>query len=97
MNQNLLRRSDKLMLTRDDLLFIINNIIVNERGVALNEEQLLTASNLDSFSYAVFWLTLADEGINMQDKWIDSIDYSTLRVRDVIDKIFESKKNNGTY
>jgi len=85
------------MLTRDDLLFIINNIIVNERGVALNEEQLLTASNLDSFSYAVFWLTLADEGINMQDKWIDSIDYSTLRVRDVIDKIFESKKNNGTY
>jgi hypothetical protein len=82
------------MQTRDELLLTINAVIATERGNELREDQLLTESNLDSFSYAVFWLTIADKGINMEDEWIDSIDYENLTVAMIIDKILEN--NNGT-
>lgn len=79
----------KSMPERNTLLETINGIIEAERGIALHEEQLLTDSNMDSFSYAVFWLTLSDHGISLSDEWIDTLDYDVLKVSNIIDKILE--------
>lgn len=79
----------KLMLERNALLETINSIIEAERGGILTEEQLLIESGMDSFSYAVFWLTLSDHGISLSDTWIDTLNYDILKVSDIIDKILE--------
>lgn len=76
-----------LIRERDELLDTINGIIEAERGCALSEESLLTDSGMDSFSYAVFWLTLSEFGIDLSDEWIDTLDYKSLKVSDIIDKI----------
>lgn len=78
------------------ILFIINEIIEAERGNALTEDQLLIESEMDSFSYAVFWLTLADNGIDLKDEWIDTLNYEILTIQMIIDKIQEDT-GNGTH
>lgn len=77
------------MSESEKILSIINEIIEAERGNKLSPEQLLTESEMDSFSYAVFWLTLADNGIDLKDEWIDTLNYETLTVQMIIDKIQE--------
>ncbi|MDD2267471.1 hypothetical protein [Sulfuricurvum sp.] len=77
------------MPERDAYLKSINDIIEAERGSTLHEDQLLIESGMDSFSYAVFWLSLSDMGMNLNDEWIDTLDYETLTVSIIIDKIME--------
>ena len=79
---------------RKEILDIINAILEAERAAQLREDQLLIESDMDSFSYAVFWLTLAEHGFDMSDTWIDTLDYKTLTVAMIIDKIEEHQ--NGT-
>jgi hypothetical protein len=79
-----------------EILTIINEIIEAERGNILSPGQLLTESDMDSFSYAVFWLTLADNGIDLKDEWIDTLNYETLTIQMIIDKIQEDM-SHGTH
>lgn len=77
------------MLERNKLLDALNEILQAERGDTLSEDSLLTDSNMDSFSYAVFWLTLSDLGMDLNDKWIDTLDYEELTVGMILNKIQE--------
>lgn len=84
------------MLDPNKILSTINDIIEAERGNMLSPQQLLTESEMDSFSYAVFWLTLADNGIDLKDEWIDTLNYETLTIQMIIDKIQEDI-SHGTH
>jgi len=83
------------MPERDAIVESINAIIEAERGTALSEDQLLIESGLDSFAYAVFWLSLSDMGMSLRDEWIDTIDYNILTVAMIVDKIME--QSNGSH
>ena len=80
---------------RNEILYKINSIITSERGVALCEDDLLIDSQMDSFSYAVFWLSLEEIGMDINDEWIESIDYKNLKISDLINYIVEHK--DGTH
>ena len=67
---------------RKKILDVINKTITEEMNtVPITEENFLYESNLDSFGYAVFWISLwenikiefADELSNMKDKDIAEI------------------------
>lgn len=75
-------------MNRQEILEFINEIIVEEHGNAVTEEQLLVECGIDSFGYAILWISINQKyGID-EVKGIDSkINYSTLLVSDVIDYI----------
>lgn len=80
-------------MTRKEILEIINNIIVEEHGVPLSEENLLTECGIDSFGYAMLWLGLVAEiqgitGIEVFNKEeLKQISYDGLTVGVLIDMI----------
>ena len=75
-------------MNRQEILEFINNIIEEEHGNKLTEEQLMTDSNIDSFGYAVFWLGINHKYNIEEIKGLDTgIDYNTLTIKDIIDYI----------
>ena len=70
---------------RKEVLEFINKIIEEEHGNSLTEDNLLTYSEIDSFGYAMFWLSINQKYGIEEIKGIDNgIDYNTLLVSDVI-------------
>lgn len=80
-------------MTRKEIQDIINNIIVEEHGKALEECDLLTDCGIDSFGYAMLWLGLVAEiqsitGIEVFNKEeLKQISYDGLTVGVLIDMI----------
>lgn len=79
-------------MTRTDILNVINKILEEEHGETLTEEQLLIDSKIDSFGYAIFWCSLEAEYSVSLNKEVMVLDYSTFKVKDLID-LLESKIN----
>lgn len=80
-------------MTRQEILDIINRIILEEHGNVLTEEDLLKDSNLDSFGYAIFWLTLCSEvGSEIPKNVDDEINYDIFTVNDAISLVTKYKK-----
>ena len=70
---------------RKEVLEFINKIIEEEHGNSITEDSLLTDSEIDSFGYAMFWLSINQNYGIEEIKGIDNgIDYKTLLVSDVI-------------
>lgn len=83
---------EKKLTEREDFLEVINLIIVEEYGEEMTEENLLIDCKIDSYGYAMLWLGLAhslkkEDLLSPSKKYIDSIDYKTFKVSDLIDEI----------
>lgn len=76
-------------MNRIEYFDFINNILVTENAQAIKEDELLIDSNLDSFGYAVLFITLeADLNLNCFEKeYLNSIDYETFTMKDLLDRI----------
>lgn len=92
-------------LMRRTILDKINKIIISEDGVELSENDLLISSQMDSFSYTLFWFSfLAEYKIFKEDlederaedkrlnDFLNGIDYESYRVKDLIDRVEECLK-----
>lgn len=76
-------------MNRDKYFDFINKVLVTENAKAIKEDNLLTDSELDSFGYAVLFITLeADLNLNCFEKeYLNSIDYKTYTMKDLLDRI----------
>lgn len=76
-------------MNRKEYLDFINDVLVTENAKAIAEDNLLTDSKLDSFGYAVLFITLeADLNLNCFEKeYLNSIDYKTYTMKDLLDRI----------
>lgn len=76
-------------MNRKEYLDFINDVLVTENAKAIAEDNLLTDSELDSFGYAVLFITLeADLNLNCFEKeYLNSIDYKTYTMKDLLDRI----------
>ena len=74
---------------RNEYFDFINKVLVTENAKAIKEDNLLTDSELDSFGYAVLFITLeADLNLNCVEKeYLNSIDYKTYTMKDLLDRI----------
>ena len=84
-------------MNRQEILEFINNIIEEEHGNRLTEEQMLIESELDSFGYAVLWTSAEYSiGVKFTAEELNKVDHKTLTVKDMIDmfkeKLDENKK-----
>lgn len=69
----------------------INEIIKEQQGKALNEENLLTDSEMDSFSYAFFWAYINDEYPEFNNDYVNTINYETYTIKEMINHHENSK------
>lgn len=75
-------------MNRQDILEFINEIILEEHGNVVTEDQLLTECGIDSFGYAILWISINQKYDIEEVNGIDSkINYNTLLVSDVINYI----------
>lgn len=62
----------------------INEIILEQEGEEVTLDSRLKDSGMDSFSYAFFWAYIQDEYPEFTDPYINSIDYDTYTLRDMV-------------
>lgn len=80
-------------MTRIEILNVINEIIEEEHGNKLEEDQLLTECGIDSFGYAMLWLGLVakiqdETGTEVFSKdELKQISYEGLTVTKLLDMI----------
>lgn len=77
-------------MDRIDILNYINKVIKKERGKEVTEESTIADSELDSFSYALFWLSLENKYGKFYDDEIEKIPMSEIKVGQIIDKVVEN-------
>ena len=72
-------------MNRRKIIAFLNSVIEEEHGNKLKSKQLLVESNIDSFGYAVFWLSVNQEYNLDEIKGLDEgIDYTRLTLGDVV-------------
>lgn len=76
-------------MNRTEYFNFINKVLVTENAKAIEEDNLLIDSELDSFGYAVLFITLeADLNLNCFEKeYLNTIDYKTYTMKDLLDRI----------
>lgn len=76
-------------MTRIEYFDFINKVLVTENAKAIKEDELLKDSNLDSFGYAILFITLQEDlNINCFEKeYLNSINYETFKMKDLLDRI----------
>ena len=79
-------------MNKQDILEFINNVIKEEHGKEVTEEQLLTDCGIDSFGYAILWTSLeAKYDCKLSKDVMSAVDYNTFTVADMIDMVVGSK------
>jgi len=82
------------MYTRESILTYLNEVIKSENGNEVEEENILPESNMDSFGYAIFWLSIEQKyGKCFPHDEISKIDYKTLTIKAIIDRIIDAQNN----
>lgn len=72
----------------EEIIEKVNEILTSENAKELeSEEQLLTQSDLDSFGYAILWIELNEEYGCFDVEYVNSIDYETYRLGDLIKRV----------
>ena len=74
------------MITLED----INTIIEEENGIPVTEDDFLLDSDMDSFSYAMFWFKAADIDNNdekLTADYVSNINYVTYTVKDLLEYV----------
>lgn len=74
-------------MKRAEIRDFINNVITREHGKALEENNLITECQIDSFGYALLWLEISQEYKCVTVDYVNTIDYKTYRLADLIDYI----------
>lgn len=78
------------MSDREELLNEINKILVEENAKAIKEDDLLISSELDSFGYAILFITISDRYNDCcMNEYVNSIDFKTYKAKDLIDRIIQ--------
>lgn len=78
------------MKSRKEILSEINKILIEEHANPLKEDDLLISSELDSFGYAILFLTISSENNNCcENNYVNSIDFNSYKAKDLIDRILE--------
>ena len=78
------------MISRDELLKEINKILIEENAKPIAEDDLLISSELDSFGYAVLFITISDKHNDCcMNEYVESIDFKTYKAKDLIDRIIQ--------
>jgi len=65
----------------------INQALLSREAKALSAEDYLLDSDMDSFSYAMFWMELDEAYGIFTLEYIQSIEYATLTMADIINRI----------
>lgn len=77
-------------MDRVDLLNEINKILVEENAKPIKEDDLLISSELDSFGYAILFITISDRYNDCcTNEYVNSIDFKTYKAKDLIDRIIQ--------
>lgn len=76
---------------REEILEVINTLIRSEKGSRVTEDSTFLDAALDSFGYAMFFMGLDTKydyfnACNYGDDPFKEIPYSTLTVKEIIDK-----------
>lgn len=80
-------------MNREDILGIINEIVVEEHGKEVTEQQYLHECNIDSFGYAMLFVGIESQVLNSSgkkvftDKVFGDIKPSEISVKELIDII----------
>lgn len=75
-------------MNRQDILEFINNVIKEEHGKEVTEEQLLTDCGIDSFGYAILWTSVESEyDCKLSKEVMSTVDYAKFTVKDMIDMV----------
>lgn len=82
-------------MNRQDILYIINEIIEEEHGSAVTEDSTLIECGIDSFGYALLFVGIESQVLNCSgkkvftDKVFGNINPSEISVKELIDIIEE--------
>ena len=77
-------------MDRIEILNYINKVIKKERGKEVTEESMIADSGIDSFSYAILWLSLENKYGKFYNDEIEKIPVSEIKVGQIIDKVVEN-------
>lgn len=79
-------------MTREDLLAEINEIIVNEYGTPIEEEDTIVSSGIDSFAMTMLVGEIGDKyGIYGRQEF-EELDFVNLTAKDMIDRVLDENK-----
>lgn len=75
------------MMEKKETIEFINKILVTENAKAIGEDDLLIASELDSFGYAILFIELGEKFNCFDEKYVNTIDYKTYSMKDILNRI----------
>jgi acyl carrier protein len=79
-------------MNRSEILEFINEVILEEYGTAVSEDNLLTDCGIDSFGYAILWTSVeAKYECKLSKEVMSAVDYDKLTIKDMIDMIVGTK------
>lgn len=79
-------------MTREGLLAEINEIIVNEYGTPIEEEDTIVSSEIDSFAMTMLVVEISDKyGIYSKQEF-EELDFVSLTAKDMIDRVLNENK-----
>lgn len=77
-------------MTREEILKYINKVVKKEHGKPVTEDSCILDTELDSFSYAIFWLSLENKyGKFYTEEEVNKLDYSKTSIKTIIDKVID--------
>lgn len=77
-------------MTREEILKYINKVVKKEHGKPVTEDNCILDTELDSFSYAIFWLSLENKyGKFYTEEEVNKLDYSKTSIKTIIDKVID--------
>jgi len=83
-----------MMNERDQILTSLNETIETEHGKPITEENVLSDSEIDSFGYAIFWLSIEEKyGKCFLNDEMRAFNYETLTIKAIIDRIINAQNN----
>lgn len=76
-------------MTEQEVISKLNEFIAEENGEEITIDSFLLDSDLDSFSYALFWFKVCEEYPHIDNDYWKTIDYVTYEVRELVGKILD--------
>lgn len=79
-------------MTRQDLLDEINEIIVEEYGTSITEQDTIVSSEIDSFAMTMLVSTIGDNYGVYNKQEFEELDFVSLTAKGMIDRILDANK-----
>jgi acyl carrier protein len=79
-------------MNRSEILEFINEVILEEHGTAVSEDNLLKDCGIDSFGYAILWTSVESKyECKLSKEVMSTVDYDKFTVKDMIDMVVGAK------